>query len=589
MKQTTLAPLVLLLAILAFGQAPAVDKRNTDIPFTDTHFQARQYPTLEAWEQRKAELRQQILFAAGLDPMPEKTPLNAEVFGRIEHEDYTIEKVLLETMPGYYLGGNLYRPKGGAGNYPAVAKPHGHWAYGRLENQPLNSTPTLAANLARQGFVVLAYDMVGYNDTMQTPHRFSDPAQQLWGFGPLGLQLWNSIRVIDFLESLPDVDSDRIGMTGASGGGTQTFLAAAVDDRIKFSAPVNMVSAIMQGGCVCENAPGLRVDTFNVEFAAMMAPRPTLLISATGDWTKNLPQEEYPAVRSIYELYGAADKVEAVQIDAPHNYQKESREAVYRFFARHVQGRLDVGEVPEEGVDIEDLRNMLVFYARSLPTNALSFEGLFEQWKQMASEQTAATDDTDELQRRLRQALKTEWPAQVWPVVNGEKIVLTRPQEGQRIPGYWSPGDGVPALLIHPEGAARALESEAAARVREAGRPLLAIDVFQTGQAVAERGQLPEHFTTFNLSDDANRIQDILTALSFLQMNTPGEIELVGLEKGAVWSTFAAAVAPIEVQLTADLEWFDGSDEAFVENCFVPGILRAGGMEAARRLADPRP
>ena len=95
-------------------------------------------------------------------------------------------------------------------------------------------------------------------------------------------------------------------MTGESAGGTQTFLATAVDRRIRYSAPVNMISAIMQGGSPCENAPGLRLGTSNLEIGALMAPRPMLMISATGDWTRNTPKEEYPAIRSIYDLYDKA-------------------------------------------------------------------------------------------------------------------------------------------------------------------------------------------------------------------------------------------------------------------------------------------
>ena len=155
--------------------------------------------------------------------------------------------------------------------------------------------------------------MVGYNDTIQTPHVFGDAREQLWGFGPLGLQLWNSIRALDFLAGLPDVDAARLGATGASGGATQIFLLTAVDDRIKAAVPVNMISAIMQGGSPCENAPGLRFDTFNVEFGSMIAPRPLLMISASGDWTRNNLKEEVPAVRKIYDLYDAAAQMEAVQ------------------------------------------------------------------------------------------------------------------------------------------------------------------------------------------------------------------------------------------------------------------------------------
>ena len=329
---------ILLLASSLWAQVPSQDSRNTDVPNTDTHFRLPVYKTRAEWEARAARLRKQILFAAGLEPMPARNPLTPDIFGRIENIGYAIEKVLIQTLPGYYLGGNLYRPVGKKGKFPAVLTPHGHWIYGRLEHQPLCSIPARSINLARQGYVVFAYDMVGYNDTTQTPHAFGNPREQLWSFGPLGLQLWNSLRSLDFLQSLPDVDGDKIAMTGESGGGTQTFLASAVDDRIRYSVPVNMISAIMQGGSPCENAPGLRLGTSNLEIGALMAPRPMLMIAATGDWTRNTPKEEYPALRSIYELYDKAAELEMIQIDAPHNYNQPSREAMYRFLGKRVLG-----------------------------------------------------------------------------------------------------------------------------------------------------------------------------------------------------------------------------------------------------------
>ena len=172
----------------------------------------------------------------------------------------------------------------------------------------------------------------------QIDHGYGGEREGLWGLSLMGLQLWNAIRSVDFLESLPDVDNNRIGCTGASGGGTQTFMLTAVDDRIKVSAPVNMISAHMQGGCLCENAPNLRLDTSNIEIGALMAPKPLLLVSATGDWTKDTPKVEYPAIRSIYAHFDAEDKVHEVQIDADHNYNKDSREAVYAWFGKWFSG-----------------------------------------------------------------------------------------------------------------------------------------------------------------------------------------------------------------------------------------------------------
>lgn len=568
--------------LLAQSQIPAQDSRNVDVPNTDTHFVPRTYKTLAEWETRKAALRRQILSAAGLLPMWPRTPLRPQIFGRIENRDYSIEKVLLETLPGYYLGGNLYRPLKPApsAGFPAVLSPHGHWSYGRLEHTPIASVPARAISLARQGYVVFAYDMVGYNDTIQTPHDFGDtPGEQLWAFGPLGLQLWNSIRALDFLESLPGVDRHWLGVTGASGGATQTMLVQAVDDRVAFSAPANMVSLIMQGGGLCENAANLRLDTNNVEIASMMAPRPMLMTAATGDWTRNMQREEYPAVRAIYDLYGKGGDVESLLLDAPHNYNQPNREAMYAFFGKHVLGERDAARFKERSVRVEKLQDMLALQNRTLPDNAISFRQLFDEWKHMAQAQTGDSKE------RLTLALAAEWPARVISETNGERIVLSRAGRGDRIPGIWIKGANPPALVVHPEGAEAARKSAEAASLLKAGRAVLLIDAFQTGTAVAPRDRSVKNFLTFNKSDDANRTQDILTALAWL--HAP-KTELVGLGKAAIWCQFAAAVAPEPVDLHADVGSFTGTDEEFIANYFVPDIQRAGGLAAARRLTGGR-
>jgi dienelactone hydrolase len=513
------------------AQIPVRDARNTNTPNTDTHFKPAAYKTLAEWEAHRQHLRKQILSAAGLMPMFPKTDLHPQVFGRIENRDYSIEKVLLETMPGYYLGGNLYRPLKAAppAGFPAIISPHGHWSYGRLEHTNIASIPARCINLARQGYVVFAYDMVGYDDTIQTPHDFGDkPAEQLWAFGPLGLQLWNSIRAIDFLQTLPGVDPNRIGATGASGGATQTMLIAAVDDRIHFDAPANMVSLIMQGGSLCENAPNLRLDTQNVEIAAMMAPRPMIMTSATGDWTRNVPTEEFPAIRAIYALYDHAADVENVHLDAPHNYNADNREAMYAFFGKHVLGQTDASKLKERSIRLEKLQDMLALHNRKLPGNALTFQGVFDQWIRLAKDQSGSSRE------RLSYALATEWPSQVLSQADGEHIVLSRAGKGDRVPGIWVKGSGTPVLIVHPEGAEAARKSPEAARWLKSGRPVLMIDAFQTGSAQAPRDRGVKMFLTFNRSDDANRVQDILTALAWLK--TP-RTTLAGIGKAAVSSS----------------------------------------------------
>ena len=574
-----------LLVLSAAGQIPTKDVRNGPLPGGDMHFQMPVYKTLAEWEQRAAHLRKQILVSAGLFPMPERTPLNPQVFGKTEREGYTVEKVLLETRPGYFLGGNLYTPRGRTGRLPAVAAPHGHWDYGRLENTAMASVPGRCINLARQGYVVFTYDMVGYNDTIQTPHDFGGPREDLWSFNALGLQLWNSIRAIDFLQSLPMVDSERIAVTGASGGGTQTFLVSAVDPRVKVAAPVNMISAIMQGG-LCESAPGLRLGTYNVEIGALMAPRPLLMVSATGDWTHNTPADEFPAIQSIYKLYGVPDKVESHQVDSKHNYNRESRETVYRFFARQVLHETDMTRFEERNFRAEKPQDLLALHNRKLPDNALDYQGLVEQWIGAARRQSD-TGDREALRERLALTLAAEWPSQVLSEKDGDRIVLGRAGQGDRVTGIWIDGKGPVALVAHADGAEAAVKTPEAREWIRAGRPLLAIDAYQTGRAAGPREEPGKQHLIFNRSDAANRVQDILTGLAYLSGAGHSPVTLIGYGDAGIWSVFAAALAQAPVTVQVNVESFHGQDQEFIDRFFVPGIQRAGGWSAATQLAKP--
>ncbi len=563
---------------LAATTVPIEDWRNTRTPGPETRFTIGSFATRAAWQARRAALGRQILSAAGLAPLPARTPLNPRYAWRVERAGVAVDSVLLETLPGYFLGGNLYRPPGG-GRGPAVLVPHGHWSRGRLENQPSYSVPALCVNLARQGYVVFAHDMAGYNDTRQTSHDFGGWREQLWSFNPLGLQLWNSIRALDFLESLPEVDRTRIAVTGASGGATQTILLAAVDERVRVSAPVCMVSARAQGADPCEEAPGLRVGTFNVEFAAMMAPRPMLLVSASGDWTKNTPEEEFPAIRRIYELYGAAARVANFHQDAGHNYNRQSREAVYAFFARHLLH----APVPAP-IDVRfEADDLLALRHTRLPEGALDYDALFRRWQEGARRQAAAAGE-GELRERLRDALGAEWPADVASTTEGERLVLSRPGRGDRVPGLWLPGTGPVTVVVHPAGAGAARKTPAVMEMERAGRFLYLIDAFQTGSALARRDRSGRWFLSYNRTDDAARVQDILTALAFASKHSPDTPRLLGLGNAGVWCLFAAAVAPVRVDLRAEMNGFTGTDEDFRERFLVPGIQRAGGLAAALRL-----
>ena len=618
MRVRALSIAVLAAVSVAFADSlPDQDRRNSYLPNTGTHFTMAEHGSLGAWKKRAEFLRKQMLSATGLMPMPPKTPLHAQVFDKIEGEDYFIEKVLLETHPGFFLGGNLYRPKGRQGPFPGVVSPHGHWRYGRLEHSERGSVPARGISLARQGFVVFTYDMIGYNDTVQLPHGFEGPRERLWSIGMLGLQTWNSIRATDFVASLSDVDPDRIGATGASGGGTQTFILQALDDRIKFSAPVNMISGIMQGGSVCENAPNLRIDTFNVEIGALMAPRPMMMISATGDWTRNTPAEEYLATRNVYRLFDAESQLEQVQVDAPHNYNQESREAVYAFFGKKVLHDADASHFKEQGLRVPQLSGLMSLWGRELPSHAVDQAGLIRYLIGEAGKEVAALRPRDEValskaQRQFRERLRFSIMAAppavddlvtqtVEELPSGEVFVVGRRGRGDRVPGVLLQprrhrAGVLPTLIVHPEGSGWVLSSSESRdglvqRLLTGGATVMGIDAFQTARAqvardISEEGTGHRYFTTFNRTDDANRIQDVLTAISYLQKESGSDaINLVGMNSGGLWCVFAQALADGPVRLVADLALFDaGSDAEFESQFFIPGLRKAGDFRAAATL-----
>ncbi len=258
-------------------------------------------------------------------------------------DGYIIENISIMSFPGFYISGNLYRPEGSALSHPAILCPHGHRPEGRFHE----NMQYLCATLARMGALVFTYDMVGYGEMMQVKNKM--PIALL-------LQTWDSRRVLDYLLSRPDVDPWRIGMTGESSGGSQTFILTAIDPRIRVSVPVVQVSAHFFGGCVCESGmpihrSGLH-QTNNVEIAALCAPRPLQLISDGGDWTRNTPVVEFPYVRSVYEVYGRTDLTENDHFaDEKHDYGISKRLAAYRFLAKHLA--LDNSRIPEDFTEEE--------------------------------------------------------------------------------------------------------------------------------------------------------------------------------------------------------------------------------------------
>lgn len=320
-----------------------------------------------SWEERAQMIRQGVIEGMKLDKMPDiEGNFNAQIKDSRKFDGYIVENISIESFPGFYITGNIYRPADSEGKHAGILCPHGHWSnpenYGRYRP----SMQRRCATLARMGAVVFAYDMIGYRDSSQVNHRM--PITLL-------LQTWNSKRVLEYLLSRPDVDNQRIGVTGASGGATQTMMITAVDDRIKVSAPVVMVSAHFFGGCVGESGmPVHKSDhhqTNNVEIAALCAPKPMIIISDGNDWTRNVPRIEYPYIQKVYSLYDAKHKVQNYHLGAEgHSYGYNKRKYIYPFFAHHLN--LNTGNVTFDPTVKEDFvtilpKNQLQFYTEDQP------------------------------------------------------------------------------------------------------------------------------------------------------------------------------------------------------------------------------
>jgi hypothetical protein len=333
--------------------------------------------SLEAWNARARELKMQVRVALGLHPMPKLSQKPAVIHGLRKMDGYTIEKVYFESLEGFYVTGSLYRPLNSPANAdsngkpkprPLVLLPHGHWEEGRFynakpkevnellatgaerfPNAAINHMQAHCVQLARMGVIVFQYDMIGYADSQQISldraHRFGIKDQDVqstndgWPFfsptaegymqSIMGLQTINTIQAITRISSLPDVDPARIAITGASGGGTQSFITMAVDDRLLGAFPAVMVSTGMQGGCTCENACYLRTGTGNVEIAALSAPK-SLGLTSANDWTKTFADDGFPTLQSIYSLFGKKENVtHFAATHFPHNYNQVSRLAMY--------------------------------------------------------------------------------------------------------------------------------------------------------------------------------------------------------------------------------------------------------------------
>lgn len=645
------------------------DKRLGALKDLNGYFPLEVPATKEEWAKRADWVRTQVLVSQGLWPMPTKAPLKPVIHGKVERDDFTVERVYFESAPGFFVTGSLFRPKGKSGKLPGVLCPHGHWANGRFydagdaavrqqivvgaERFEISGRYPLQARciqLARMGCVVFHYDMIGYADSQQisfaVAHRYGDRRPEMekpdaWGlFSPqaesrllsvMGLQTLNSIAALDFLESLPDVDPKRLGVTGASGGGTQTFLLSAIDPRVAVEFPAVMVSTAMQGGCTCENCSLLRVGTGNIELAGLFAPKP-LAMSGADDWTKEIMTKGLPELQKLYAMLGAKDNVKATAyLHFPHNYNQPSRALMYSWFNKHFQ--LGAAEpVVERDFQPLSQAELTVFDEQHpRPPGGDDFErSLMKTLATDSDRQLAALTPTGTSSlEKFRDVVGTGWKILIGrelpPFQQIEREKLKKEDRGE----YFFVGDllrlkkhqeELPIAFLHPKkwnkqvviwveesGKSGLFGSDGSPKYEiktllDAGFSVCAADVFGTGELVPAGAATPlrnrkvntnRQFAGFTYGYNhplfAQRVHDILTLVSFVRGDDhkAEKVHVVGLGNAGPWAAAAKAIAGNAIDRAAiDTAGFRfASLTEFDDPQFVPGAVKYGDLPALIALS----
>jgi len=654
------------LSALPEGKAPNDSRLKPPVTLHGYH-PFRPVESKKDWKVRQEEIVRRIAVGCGLWPQPTKTPLNAVIHKKIDQGDYTVEAVFFESMPGHFVTGSLYRPAGESlkigvknGKRPGVLCAHGHWQDARFAHKSdddarrqivigaerfLNAGKSIhqarCVQLARMGCVVFFYDMLGNADSMQFPEHRRGPRPEAsgekmgeWGFVSrnasarlqtnFGLQTWNSIRAVDFILGLDEVDAERIGVTGASGGATQTMMVSALDERVKVAFPCVMVSTAMQGGCTCENTHYLRIGQGNVDIAAAVAPRP-LGLTAADDWTIELEKKGHPDLDKLYQMVGAKGKYEAhFDVHFKHNYNHVSRTHLYQFVNRHFGLGL---KSPVLERDFKLLgETELSVYTEQHPAPSGEKVGLSHEkalnrwWAEDSDKQMAALlkpknkEDFAKTKKVIGGALEVmigrELPKK--REVNFELVgkqaregfmelsgLVQNTKHGEEAPASFlyplDSWDGHVVIWLSPQGKSGMFEDgekpvEDVRKLLEKGIAVMGLDLFAQGEFLkaekiaASKGanpvliysknqnaklpadswqRSPVYYYGYNHSTFARRVHDVLTAVSFARHSEKYEvnkISLVGSKGAGHWAAAARAIAGGEVIQKA---WIDTNDFRF--------------------------
>ncbi len=578
---------------------------------------------LEGFKRRSAEIRARHARALGIPLEHQPRPVAWRTVGVIEREDYRIHRIIFESRRGLPVPALLYIPKGGtSAPHPAVLSVHGHWREGK------RATPVQLRNifLAKRGYVVLALDAIGageraYRDPEKGPITYH--GRQL-GYGILpsgktlaGLQIEDNRRAIDLLASLPEVDPKRIGCTGASGGGNQTFNLTVMDERIRAAVAVCFYGAYrgyLEGAhCACEMVPGVLRYAEEGDVAGSVAPRALLIIAAMRDRGAAFRIEDarknIELAQRYYKAAGAPGRCRLAEFDCGHDYNKEMREAMVAFFNRHLRG-VDHGDrVPEPELKPEDLEAIRCFGPEgpegpeilTVPAIAWNISkklvANFREKGDLWSDRNALGN----LRRMLMEDIFGGFPADAPLDSRGAEVLITEPGIEVRLVKTKGLGEPKRALVILAGGGERYRKEG----LREIPEGILLIEAFPRGTGpttwpAANTVSCSDYLLAQGTGVLGNPmlgmwVFDALNVVEHLKTDHP-EMQ-IGLYGEGVMGTVAILAAALSDHVAAvgtvdsldRYAWPARFDDRWPLSIFVPGILRLGDLPEIAGAIPPRP
>lgn len=579
--------------------------------------------TKDEWEVFKAQLREKIIDKTGIF-VDHSLPLDIHETGSIQMQGYTVKNIFFQTLPGLYATANLYVPDG-EGPFPAVIKMHGHLAEAKMAT----AVQSVAHSLAKQGYVCLCIDAFGGGERGTIHGEFEYHGTNLGaslmniGQSLLGIQVSENMRGIDLLCSLPYVDAENIGATGASGGGNQTMWVTAMDDRVKAASPVVSVgtfeSYIMGSNCVCE----LEIDGLTLSeesgILAMVAPRAILIQNHTLDSNAAfLPSEmmrTYTNVKPVFEMLGAGDHLRYQLFDLIHGYAKEDREAMLGWFNFHLKKTADGSPIKENKFETLVTEQLIVFAPGERNPGVASIQEYCQrQGSKLKNELLAQTKINIDLKRReLKDILRIDslsvikrvhsyspkggWDRFALETADGKLIPLLHLEPTDNALGY--------TMLFQPNGKEHT-SLELIDDLKRQGSGIVIVDLFGTGEAsspsanVFDRGILGPFHTLARAELWLGRtvmgewVNEIYLVEKFLEENfSPKIVNLDASRESGLAALFYAALYGVEpghiILRESPVSYLFDTREGlqfFSMAIHLPGILSWGDVSLAAAIAS---